>query len=109
MTLLVLCGELPYNPPMTEQASRKTARLEARISGEQKALFERAAALQGKSLTDFLVSSAYEAALRTIDQVERVRLNAHDSAAFAEALLNPRPPTKRLKSAVERYRRLLGD
>ena len=55
------------------------------------------------------MSSAYAAALRTIDQVERVRLNARDSAAFAEALLNPRPPTKRLRMAVERYRRLLGD
>jgi uncharacterized protein (DUF1778 family) len=103
-----LSGKLPYGIVMSQRASRKSARLEARISADQKSLFERAAALQGKSLTDFLVSSAHDAALRTIEQVERIRLNARDSAAFAEALLNPRPPTQRLRLAAQRYRKMLG-
>lgn len=41
-------------------------RLEARISPEQKALLERAAALEGRSLTDFVVASAQAAAHETI-------------------------------------------
>ncbi len=40
----------------------KTERIEARLNPEQKALFVQAAALEGKSLSDFLISNAYEAA-----------------------------------------------
>jgi hypothetical protein len=38
-----------------------------------------------------------------------IRLNAKDSRAFAEALLNPREPNERLRAAVRRYREILGD
>jgi uncharacterized protein (DUF1778 family) len=46
-----------------EKASR-SERLEARISKAQKALFVRAATVQGRSLTDFLIASVQEAAER---------------------------------------------
>lgn len=39
-----------------------TARLEARITPEVHALLKRAAELQGRTLTDFVVSAAQEAA-----------------------------------------------
>ena len=83
-------------------------RLEARISREQKQLFQRAADLQGRTLTDFVVSSAQEVAVRTIGEMQIIRLNAEDSRAFAEALLNPREPTERLRAAARRYREMLG-
>jgi uncharacterized protein (DUF1778 family) len=83
-------------------------RLEARISREQKRLFQRAADLQGRTLTDFVVSSAQEAAVRTIGEMQIIRLNAEDSRAFAEALLNPREPTERLRAAARRYREFIG-
>jgi uncharacterized protein (DUF1778 family) len=82
--------------------------LEARISAEQKALFRRAAELQGRTLTDFVVSSAQEAAIRTIEDFRTVRLNAAESRAFAEALLNPREPTERLRAAARRYLDFIG-
>jgi uncharacterized protein (DUF1778 family) len=81
-------------------------RIELRISRKQRPLFERAAALQGKSLTDFLVSSAQQAALHTIEETERIRLDAQHSAVFAEALLRPRPPIKRMRLAARRYRKM---
>jgi uncharacterized protein (DUF1778 family) len=83
-------------------------RLEARLSRRQKALFQRAADLQGRTLTDFVVSSAREAAVRTIDEVRTIRLNAEESRAFAEALLNPRRPTARLRAAARRYIEIYG-
>ncbi|MGH6959741.1 MAG: DUF1778 domain-containing protein, partial [Dongiaceae bacterium] len=43
----------------------RAERLEARISRDQKTLFQRAAELQGRTLTDFVVSSAQDAAVRT--------------------------------------------
>lgn len=78
-------------------------RLEARISADQKGLFQRAAELQGRTLTDFVVASAHEAAVRTIEAMQTVRLTEAESRAFAEALLAPREPTPRLKAAAKRY------
>ena len=40
------------------ETAAKRERLEARVSPEQKALIERAARLEGRSVTDFLVRSA---------------------------------------------------
>jgi uncharacterized protein (DUF1778 family) len=86
------------------QASRvRVERLEARISRDQKALFQRAADLQGRTLTDFVVSSVQEAAVRTIEQMEIIRLSLEDSRVFAQALLNPRKPSERLRAAARRY------
>jgi uncharacterized protein (DUF1778 family) len=85
-------------------ASRSRAeRLEARVSRAQKALFQRAAEMQGRTLTDFIVSSAQDAAQRTIEQHQIIRLTAEQSRVFAEALLNPRPPSKKLRDAARRY------
>ena len=81
----------------------RAERLEARISRHQKVLFQRAADLQGRTLTDFVVSSAHEAAVRTIEGMQIIRLSARDSRAFANALLNPRKPTERLRAAAHRY------
>jgi uncharacterized protein (DUF1778 family) len=83
-------------------------RLEARISHDQKALFQRAADLQGRTLTDFVIASVHDAAIRVIEETQTIRLSAEDSQAFAEALLNPREPNARLKAAAKRYLRLLG-
>lgn len=90
------------------QASKQTRnkRLEARISVEQKALFQRAADLQGRTLTDFVIASAHDAAVRTIHEIELIRLDATDSRGFAEALLNPREPTLELREAARRYKRM---
>jgi uncharacterized protein (DUF1778 family) len=59
---------------MTMQNS--TARLEARIAPETHALLKRAADLEGRSLTDFVVSAALIAARRTIDRSDILRLSA---------------------------------
>ncbi len=79
------------------------ARLEARVSLEQKALFERAAALQGQSLTDFVVQSAQAAAEEVIRNREVITLSARDTAVLVEALLNPPPPNEALRAALQRH------
>lgn len=75
-------------------------RLEARVSRDQKALFQRAADLQGRTLTDFVIASVHDAAMRVIEETQTIRLSAADSRAFAEALLHPREPNARLKAAA---------
>jgi len=92
----------------TTKTRARNERLEARISREQKTLFQRAARLQGRSLTDFVISSVQDAAVRTIETMEIIRLDADESRAFAKALLNPREPTRQLRAAARRYIETFG-
>lgn len=84
-------------------APTRSERLEARVSADQKDLFQRAAELQGRTLTDFVIASVHEAAVRTIEDMQSIELNARESRAFAEAVLNPREPGLRLRKAAQRY------
>ena len=86
------------------QTQEKTERLEARVTVEQKTLLLRAAALTGRSLTDFVIASAQEIATRTVREHEAMRLSARDREAFVTALLNPPVPGPRLRKAAERYK-----
>ncbi len=86
----------------------RAERLETRVTAEQKRLIEQAAALQGRSVTDFVLSSVQEAAKRTIEEHQRLELSLRDSQAFVEALLNPPAPNDRLRETVARYRQTMG-
>jgi uncharacterized protein (DUF1778 family) len=83
--------------------------LEARVSPEQKSLLERAAALEGRSLTDFVVASAHAAAMETIERHEVIALTARDSLGFTQALMHPPAPNEQLRAAARRHRELIGE
>jgi uncharacterized protein (DUF1778 family) len=72
-------------------------------------LLERAAALEGRSLTDFVVASAHAAALETIERHEVIALTARDSLAFTQALVHPPAPNDRLRAAARRHRELVAE
>lgn len=84
-----------------------TARLEARISIDLHSLLKRAAELQGRTMTDFVVAAVQDAAQRAIEQAEVVRLSLADQECFAQALLSPPEPAPALKRAFTRRRKLL--
>jgi uncharacterized protein (DUF1778 family) len=86
----------------------RAQRLETRVTAEQKRLIERAAALQGRTVTDFVLTSVQEAAQRAIEAHQRLDLSVRDSQAFVEALLNPKPVNDRLRETVRRYRETTG-
>ncbi|HWA09024.1 MAG TPA: DUF1778 domain-containing protein, partial [Opitutaceae bacterium] len=65
-------------------------RLETRVTAEQKKLIERAAALQGRTVTDFVLTSVQDAARRAIEEHSQLALSLRDSEAFVDALLNPK-------------------
>lgn len=88
-------------------SSAPTARLEARISADLHAALKRAAEIQGRTMTDFVVDAVQEAARQAIEQADVIRLSAADQAAFAQALLVPPSPKAALKRAAARYRKLL--
>jgi len=96
---------------MPQEANRsapnRSARLEARISPEVLAVVRRAAELQGRSVSDFVVAAAREAANRTIEETHIIRLSVEDQRAFADAILNPPPPSPALLRAAEAHGRLV--
>jgi uncharacterized protein (DUF1778 family) len=113
MTLEV-AGFWPYNETMpnnlVQSSSRRVRneRLEARITAEQKKLIEHAAALQGRTVTDFVLASVQEAARQAIEQHQRLDLSLRDSQIFVEAFINPKPVNDRLRETVRRYRQATG-
>jgi uncharacterized protein (DUF1778 family) len=86
----------------------RAERLEARVTAEQKRLIERAAALQGRTVTDFVLTSVQDAARRAIEEHNQLALSVRDSEAFVDGLLNPKPVNNRLRNTVRRYRERAG-
>ncbi len=93
---------------MPSEAGR-TARLEARLAPEVLAVVRRAAELQGRSVSDFVVAAAREAAQRTIEETQIIRLSVEDQRAFAAAIFDPPPPAPGLLKAAAAHRRLFRD
>jgi len=94
-------------PEEAEARSTRKARLEARVTEAQKSRFERAATVQGRSVTDFVVSAVDEAATRILREHEILTLSERDCKTFVSALLKPPAPRGRLAQAMKRYRRAL--
>jgi len=84
--------------------AKKPERLEARIAPEKKRLIERAAELEGLSMTDFMVSKLGAAAIETIRDFETLRLQDESRAVFVAALLSPPEPNEAAKRAVALYK-----
>ena len=99
---------------MANTASKSTRvraraqRLETRVTAEQKTLIEHAAALQGRTVTDFVLTSVQDAARRAIEEHRQLDLSVRDGQAFVDALLNPKPVNDRLRDTVRLYREATG-
>jgi uncharacterized protein (DUF1778 family) len=90
--------QAPPTPPV------KTYRFDARLNEEQKLLIQRAADLEGRTMTDFVLHSAEAAAERTIEKRAVLILTARETEAFANAVLNPPDPGVVLRRAAREYR-----
>ena len=84
-----------------------TARLEARINPDLHSMLKRAAEIQGRTMTDFVVAAVQDAAQRAIEKAEVIRLSLADQKCFAQALLSPPKPAPALKRAFAQRRKLL--
>jgi uncharacterized protein (DUF1778 family) len=82
----------------------KTYRFDARINETQKLLIQRAADLEGRTMTDFVLDSAKAAAERAIEKHDMLILTARETEAFADAILNAADPGPVLRRAARDYR-----
>ena len=89
------------------QATSRTARLEARITREALAVVRRAAEIQGRSVSDFVVAAARDAAEKAVTEIEVIRLSRQAQEKFAALLLHPPSASPALKKAFARRRKLI--
>ena len=94
---------------MATQESTRTSRVEARIAPDALAVVRRAAELQGRSISDFLVAAALKDAHQTIEDAQIIRLSVDDQQRFADLLLNPPPLAPAMQRALAARKRLIAD
>lgn len=85
----------------------RSARLEARISPDVLAIVKRAAELQGRSISDFVVAAAQEKAQQTIEESSVLRLSLEDQRRFVDLLLTPPAPNSALQRAAQAHAELI--
>jgi uncharacterized protein (DUF1778 family) len=91
---------------MPQQPTR-TARIEARIPPDALLAVKRAAEMQGRSVSDFVVTAAREAARRALDEAQVIRLSHQDQQRFVDLLLNPPALAPAMKRAKKAHSRLI--
>jgi uncharacterized protein (DUF1778 family) len=84
---------------------RRDQRLEARVTSDQKELIERAACVQGLTVTDFVVVALQEAAKQAIADHTVWKLTEEQQKTFIDALMVPPAPNQKLQEAYKRFRK----
>ncbi|HMD70072.1 MAG TPA: DUF1778 domain-containing protein [Bryobacteraceae bacterium] len=92
---------------MRLQEHSRTSRIEARIAPEALAIVRRAAELQGRSVSDFVVAAAQEKAQKAVADIETIRLSREAQERFVSLLLDPPPPADALLRALKRHRAMV--
>ena len=87
---------------------KKSERIDARLTADEKAAIETAARLRGTTVRDFVVFSAKKEALRTIREMETLTLAGRSRRIFVEALLRPPKPNLKAMAAARRFKREIG-
>jgi uncharacterized protein (DUF1778 family) len=87
---------------MPAPARRKDDMIQIRASGEAKALLNRAAALRGQKLSEFMLDSARRQAEETILDQRTFFLDEKDHARFLALLDSPPKPSAKIRARLKR-------
>jgi uncharacterized protein (DUF1778 family) len=91
---------LPTRKPAEDET------LVVRVPAALKGLFQRAADMEGVTLSDYMISTLVERSRATIREHEVITLAGRNRDVFVAALQNPPPLAPKLAVAVERLERL---
>lgn len=89
-------------------SAQRQARLEARIAPDVHEILKRAAEIEGRSLTDFVVAAASAAARQTLAQTDLLHLSRASAQVFASLLADPPAPAPAMQRARVHHERLIG-
>jgi uncharacterized protein (DUF1778 family) len=106
--VIVMSPAVIRNRRKAKAPKAKVYRFDARLNEEQKMIIQRAADLEGRTMTDFVLRSAQAAAERTLQDRAMLILSARETEAFVDAIFNPAEPGAVLRAAARRYRNTVG-
>lgn len=86
----------------------KKDRIDLRLPPDAKSQIEKAADLQGRTLSDFVVDAALTQASQVIEQQMVLKLCLEDGLALAEAFITEPEPNHKAIEAAQRHRATLG-
>jgi len=82
-------------------------RVTTRVPTSTRSIIERAAAIYGSTINQFIIQAAVERANKVLQKMEMIKLSARDAKTFLDALANPPQPNKKLMNAVRAHNRLV--
>ena len=91
--------------PEVAEIAHKKSRVEARLTPANMRLIRRAAALQGRSVSDFMVSAARQAAEAALQDELMIRLSEKDQRAIYKELIKPAALSPAMRRALKRYQK----
>lgn len=94
---------------MNTETVKHQQRIGARIPMGVLQTLQRAAALTGATLNQFLVQSAIKEAQAVIEREQTLKLSQRDAEQLLDLLENPPPPNAVLAAAQSRYQELKRD
>lgn len=89
-------------------SDRKVERLETRLPAEAKQQIELAAAMQGRTVSDFVVAAALEQASKVIEQQRVIKLTVSEGVALAKYMVSEPVVSKKNVEAIRRHRKVTG-
>ena len=90
---------------MAQTAATRSERFNLRLSSDAKKRIERAASVEGRTASSFILSSALAQAERTLREHEAMVLNRREAEIFFDALVRPPKMNARLASALKEHDR----
>jgi len=90
---------------MKTSASLKSDRINIRLSGTVKTLLERAASVEGKTVSNYILNSALERAEETVRKHDTISLNAKNSEIFLNALSGDISFNKKFSDVLKEHSR----
>ena len=90
---------------LSKQASDD--RITARLPRAKRVIIERAAAVYGATVNQFIVQTALDRAGEILEREELLRLSERDAKTFLAALENPPEPSQKLINALKAHSRLV--
>jgi uncharacterized protein (DUF1778 family) len=90
-------------------ASSNQARVDFRTTPEVKSLIERAAAMNGMTVSEFIKATVVEKSREVIERHETRILSDRDRDVFLALLDSPSEPNEALRAAADRFRKAVED
>lgn len=88
---------------MNTPTDTRQDRINLRLKHHVKRALERAASVEGKTVSNFILTSALAQAEKTLQAHDVMRLNHQDAEAFFQALVKPVRFNKKLAAAFEEH------